>query len=699
MGIRIGNTAFVRAFFGGKDLAAIALGSRVVWRRAAAGQTHTITVGINPGNIGQCTVTATGAVVATVPSADKNSYTITATHGGSVTVKIVAADGFEVERLNVDTVSQGAVSVYELKNITADHTMYIWMKEAAVVVTRPVYIRSDLQTIEYKSLYSAVSSLTADYPEGLTKDTSITCISGGIDYRDNGIDTKPKADTLFNVTLRSWNQNTPFLLTLDGANLAVIDGQGFGGIYILDSSNLYIRNFTFRNCNTYEGVDAPEETACIYGNRVEGDARCRNLYIENVTIEGQSTLHPTSLYRTRYGITVKNYENAYICNSRMNCIACVGITLTDVTLSSVVKTDISGIMQPGIIGHPRIITGSGCHEIRIEDCDLNCETFNETAISLDRISNVYLRRNHIYNCGAPVMDANGLDFIDNVVIDCNYMHDNLLKPLFQWEAQYFSLSPVCNNFIVTNNLVIFSSPMVNEFFVRATIDIDNFVNANNIFIKKGTSTNFCLFLFEGLVKSPIICTNIYKLATATFYKMTGLSSSDGRNFSKIQSAGYEAGSLMVSPGTNILISETGGTRNCLIPTYAASHKSTETYVGEFDIRYKKNNAQETSLGAENYYATDYDETIDTSTGYDGTDIDWLKAFTSEAVYNLPGDNTVVLHHHSKQRARFIKFIISSADNPSDKILALGKHTIFSLQPKLDDNGEYVSDQLYNIEIE
>lgn len=623
--------------------------------------------------------------------------------GDSLTVQIISNDGYEVDKVNVDAVNQGAITSYTFENVQADHTMYAWFKAAEPVAPDdpiPAYIRSDAPLVTYRSLYSAIASLVADYPEGLNKDISITCVSEGIDYRNNEFDKKPNNDKLFNSVVRQWNRDTSYILTLDGAGISTIDGQGFGGIYIEDSSNIRIRNFIFRNCNTYEGVATPEETACVYATNITDAYPCRNLYLENLTIIGQSTLSPGSTFRTRYGISAKKYDNVYICNCRMNAIACMGIQLSGVKLACIIKTSISGIMHSGIVGHPRIIYATGCNEVRIEDCDMNCDSFNEAALALESIMNLYMLRNHIYNCKGPVLDASGIDNIDNLVIDYNYMHDNLIRPLYTWDAQYIAISPACNNLRITNNLVIFSSSMTNEFFFRATVNVENFVNANNIFIKRSAGNNFGLFLFNsGSIANAVMSNNIYKMTSALFYSFNGLAASSGRDLAKLQELGYESGTELVGISTDILISETGGTRNCLLPTYASAHKSVVGYVGEFDITYKRNTPGNTSIGAENYYAEDFDENADVTAGYTGVDIDSEKNFSSVSMYSVPADNVMLLHHNTKLRTRFIKFIISKTDAPNDKVIALGKHALFTVEPKLDENGEYVADQLYNIEVE
>ena len=624
---------------------------------------------------------------------------ITVPKGSDVPLEFVSDTGYEVSNVNIDHVGHGAISSHTFTGVQDSHTLDVSYREAVDESVPPVYLRSDIQDITYNSLYAACSAITADYPEGLTKDISVTCTSEGVDYRNNSYSTKPNADKLFNIAIRRWNNDTPYLLTLDGAGLAKIDGQGFGGFHIEDSSNIVIRNFIYQNCNTYEGVSAPEETACIYAAHIGSEYICRNLYIENITVNGQSTISPASSYRTRYGITVKGYGNVYITKCVMNNIACTGYGLTSVTLATITRCGFSGKKQSGIIGHPRVIDGSGFKEIRIEDCDFNCDTFNEYAISLGNTDRAYLCRNHIYNCKGPVVTVAGTDTVDEFIFDYNYLHDNLTAPLYTWESQYLSASPGLRKLQVTNNLIVMSAASGNEFFFRAEIDVEQLVNANNIFIKRNAGNNAGIFLFSsGKVNSMVTGNNIYKMPPVLFYSMDGLPGGDGRNFGKLQTLGYETSSSLISTGTDILVSETGGTRNCLLPAYASANPADAAYVGEFDRLYKKNTPGTACIGAENYYAEDYDETLDATQGYTGEDTTLNTLFASTAQYGVPADNVMILHHLSKNRNRFIKFLITKPDDGAYKKTALGRHTLLVLEPKLDDGGEYAADQLYNVEI-
>lgn len=90
--------------------------------------------------------------------------------GDSLTITIVPKTGFVVQRVNVDKVSQGAITEYTFRNVQEDHTMYVWFQAEVAANPTDWLERSDLPGTYYSSLQAAFDALKADYPEKLTKD-------------------------------------------------------------------------------------------------------------------------------------------------------------------------------------------------------------------------------------------------------------------------------------------------------------------------------------------------------------------------------------------------------------------------------------------------------------------------------------------------------------------------------------------------
>lgn len=63
------------------------------------------------------------------------------------------------------------------------------------------------------------------------------------------------------------------------------------------------------------------------------------------------------------------------------------------------------------------------------------------------------------------------------------------------------------------------------------------------------------------------------------------------------------------------------------------------------------------------------------------------------------DQTLVLLARSKNRDRMVVFDITKSDDVGNRIVSVGRLASFSIHPKLDGNGEYTADQLYDVTIE
>ena len=137
--------------------------------------TNYITITVNPNDISEIQdITASGSVLNKEVSLDKDVYRFTVLQGGNATVTIIPKTGYKVAALNIDQVPQGDINTYVFQNITQDHTGYVWVEEVPVVITNPIYVRSDLPTQEYESLQLVLDAVKADYPFGLEADMSIS---------------------------------------------------------------------------------------------------------------------------------------------------------------------------------------------------------------------------------------------------------------------------------------------------------------------------------------------------------------------------------------------------------------------------------------------------------------------------------------------------------------------------------------------
>lgn len=679
----VGDT-IERLFIGDKE---ISLGTPAEERR-------TLTITINPANVAHVEdIIGEGNGVQKTVSATKNIYTFSVLRGYSLTINIVPKEGFEVDNLNINTIPQGNVASYFIASLENDSTGYLWMKEAEPEeVPLPIFTRSDVPGVTYDTIQDALIGVTADYGHKLTQDVTILCTQEGIVPRH-----PLTLGGRENARLHDFNRDSLYTLTIDGANLCTIDGGGFGGIYLESCGNVAIKNLTFQNCNTYEGIYAPEEPACIYAANVR-DTGCRNLYVDNVTIVGLSTKSaPSANFRTRYGITIKKWENVYISNVTMTDIAVSGIKTDTLDIITLSKVKITGNVLHGVIGHPRLLTTVNVTEAHITDCEFIPNNFDSYIISGSNVNNFIFNRNIVKNALGPILSLADFGQNNKIEISYNYLSDLVKAPRYSWETQWFALSARYKEVIVTNNLVEFTTNYYQEFFVRSSMFFEKFVNVNNIYIKKGGR-------MTGIINVPFIGQyisgkNLYKTDTTIYNYLENVPWADRNKLENLQANDMEIGSGRVDVGTLILNSEAGGARLCLNSTFAPLYKANTEYVSEFDGLYKLNNSPDNTIGYDNSFGTPFNETLDTTLGY--TIKDSITGTTADETNTLdfPANDLLHIYHKTKNRNKFIKYFIINSDTGLPVRVILGRFGSLSLAPKLTVDGEFAGDQFYNINIE
>lgn len=659
---------------------------RVIKSKGGSGpstKTFDITVTLSDAEKGSVSITGT-EVLKEVVTEGKYVYTVGAV--SDATIKVQPITGYLIQKLIIDGEDKGALNTYTFESINANHSVRVELAQDERYTIPPKWRRSDNQQ-EYLGIYNATKAVVNDYPEGLTQDVTLTCLEDVIDYQDN---KSQISESMWNVDIKNWNKDTQYILTIDGDDKCVMDGRGFGGIHIENCSNLIIRGITFQNFNTYEGVYHPEEPACIYITNTD-NGNYKNVYIDNITINGQSTNTPLSGFRTRYGITVKGVSNVSIYNIMMSQIVVRPIAVSRAKIVDIHNVRFNkSTMQAEVIGHPSIMELGG-EEIHIHDCIIDGSSYNEACIQASGVKRIYIQRNHIYNCSGPVCYMNnelGTEVID---ISNNYLHNNTTYPKYQWDCTWFGFSKNCDLLQISNNTVVFSSTYYQEFFARTNSNIKKLINVNNIYIRNN-SQNHGIFLVTT-IEQLISGNNIYN-DEGIYYSMDDKTSPvyiSGK-LDKIQDSGYENGSVLFEKGVQVLMND----RPCLLPEYAQTYKCMQDYVKEFDFKYYTNDPQNSSIGCDNYFSTEFDEAGDDTQGYEGTNTYDNTSFSSDQQYSSPAQQQLLLKARSKNRNKFIKYTITKSDDPGDAIVSVGRIGLITLLPKLDSNGEYLSDQLYNV---
>lgn len=703
----------------GRPLQGLAFGSRIVWR--AATDSYTISVGINPTNVSHVSrIEASGDVIDTQVSATKDTYKFIVSSESKASIRIIPAEGYAVEKLNVDTVSQGAKDTYTFDKVTADHTMYVWMKVAELPEEKPVDFlqRSDNDRV-YSSLHLCLKDVKTDYPDGLTKDISITCIKKATEKRDPQDPGKLTNERLFISVLKDWNKRSLYSLTIEGNGLYTINGNSLGGMRFESVDNVIIKNINFVDFANYAKYGSPEEMSAITFIGKDSDF-ANNLYINNCSFDG--IYNASGSY---YTIITKLTTSVYILNSIFKNNSGLIFKLTDTKLISLIKNNISGKQRYGVVSHPGFFSNSSTLALYIEDNRMNGATFDENLFYINNTQNVYIRRNEFYGSVGRILELASNNQVDNFIFETNLLRDNLYTPIFPWIMDLLSLVSDIDNCEFRSNTVYFNGSLYRQWFARASANYCNkLLNCNNIFIEatSGDVVN-SVYAFKG-VKQYTAFANLYKAKlreeeqkeqegqeelTPRFYNLQimisaneesntdylAISGNDARNLSYYIEKGYEAGSFALAKSIKVLNIESGGSTYGLIASIANTYVANTSHLPEFDLNYKQN-VYLSSIGAINHNGVNWDENTDNTVGYKGLNTIVKTVFSEESEYTVPADDTILISSKSKNRGLFIKVYLKSS---IESYLCLGKNTLFNPVCRLKGDGTYNDMQIYNVEIE
>lgn len=679
--------------------------------------TNKVVISINPNNIGNVSITALGINTDVYTSPDLGTYTIITQSLSDLTINLVCTDGYQVSKFNIDTVNQGAVSTYKFTKISSDHTGYVWLEEKPVIVVPPEYTRSDLtNNTVFNSLKLAVASLVADYGDNLTEDVTIKCTKQGVQYRINNFEKKIDH---YNLKLSNFNQNSMYKLTIDGDNILTVDGNGLGGFNISSVDNLIIKNITFRNCYNWEGNYAPEFLPAI--NIYSSGDTLNNVLIENVTINGQSTKTPSSSYRTFYGIYVKDYRNVTIKDCNINNVGWNAVKITNANSALVTKCFLHGNLNSGMSGHPYIIVASGIDLLKIMDCEITAPTFNEFLMKIGNVDDFTVQRNNIHDSAGGLVAFEVPIKMTSVKIAYNSMQSIMLRPLYSWDCTWIKMNGKYTKVQFSNNYVSTSSAYYQEFIFRGSADMDQFISVNNIFVDRNSTAKVKLYSI-GYAENIISRRNIYKFPNGCeYWAISALKAETdlaGVRLSKFEQAqsylGVDEDSWVI-PTQTILLSESGGTKNALTSDAAQTYRSLSEYTDDFDITYHYQDKTNTPVGCENIDAISFDETsedalviLNSAIGFElpianGVNLTLQElnlpnsTFDLSTKYVTPANTLLLIKQESVNRNNVPEWEIES-QNGAHRVLGIGKTIAIELEINSDENGEFVSNNTYDIKI-
>lgn len=666
--------------------------NRVIKARGGGDNVFSIVVSIETVDIGRVSVTASGDSVGVTPSADGGTYTVTGTAGGTVTVRIVAEEGYQVQKLDVDDVSQGNISEYTFERLDRDHTMKVWMEVSEETPTE-FLIRSDLPGMYYSGTQAALDAVKASYPDGLTRDVTISCVKPAKERRGGAAWVARLAD---------WNLRSAYMLTLDGAGMLTYDCRSAGGLSFANVSNVRCHDISF--VDVANGVDfpSPDELSAVLF-RGEAGLYARNLYVDNCRITGATTLSGTDR-NSYYSVISKYAENVYLVDNRIDQCHCIPVKTVECSLLVLVRNYIRADYSYGIIGHPALCTVSGCEALIAEDNELTGST-GEYYFYCRNVERVYMRRNRIHGGRGRIAEFASRNGMREVSFESNLVYDMLKAPSAAWVKELFALCRI-SAFHMNNNTFVMSGEWYEQYVTRggeiAAADIFN----NIVIGDNGDEGRYVGGFYFNMITTLNIGSNLYRMpvkagesgtAHRSFIVVSNTDNDPGSvtltgpvtsSIRQLNALGYETGSDLAAPDVRLL-DETHH------PDTGFAYYSNETYTPATDADYKAKAETGNSRGCFNLSGTPIDET-DEAAGFSGVDYSENKTFSSRLQYFVLADSLLLVAHNTPDRGRFIRF---SAAGTQHSELVLGRYGLLRLLPVLDNNGEYSEDELYTVNIE
>lgn len=686
--------------------------NQVIKSRGGSGPTEivSIQVSINPANVGQCTIEATGDVLKIVEATDKSNYLITAVKTGNCTVSVIPEGGYKVKQLNVDKVSQGAISEYTFENLDADHTMYVWMEESIEQTDTDFLVRSDKPGVYYSSIGSCLAAIQEEYPEKLTQDITITCTYKATEVRGSQWNS---TFGIWTSVIQDYNRNSLYTLTIDGKGLYTINCKWLGGLLFENIDNIIIKGISMINYCNFSGASSPEELAAIMIRSDDDENKVKNVALYNCNFNGYYTDSSGKQWHTWYCIRLKNVSNTLIDYCNFNRASSVVIYMNGIDSAEINRCYIRGdyYINAGGLGHANLLSISGNNAyLKLEDNTLDGTGMIEYACTINGVSEFDLNRNIVRNCSGQPFNISGT--ISHFNIKSNLFHSNITNGQYLYVRRIFGCSDI-NELNVCNNTVYFNGTYSSsQEFLSG--NFEKLINYNNIFINR-LGKAYVVFLNNGAgIKEYISGNNIYASAfwnndsTQRFVNFSPVRSDinegecldfsfETRKLSEYQTRGYETDSVALSNTDSILNIDDGGTDYKLLESLKDLYLSNKSYAPEFDIEYLRASTDNVSMGAYNLFGEQWDENTDTSTGYEGTNMVDLVTFNDSITYIVPTDDITIIKVNSKNRNLFIKSTFISDSGHS--FICFGKIITASLQCIYnEETGMYIQDNNYTLNI-
>lgn len=664
---------------------------KYIYSLGGGGATFTIAVDVDAPSVGKCTVEATGDVTSVTPSDNGSGYTVVANAGGTVAVKIIPASGYKVGTLTVDNESKGALAEYTFERLSANHTMSVNMILSEEVPTE-FLVRSDLPDYYYSSIQDALNAVRATYPNGLTNNISISCMKPAKEKRGNGH---------YMGSLSNWNQGSMYKLTIDGKSFLTLNGKALGCLSFSNVDNVVIKNIHFEDYSNYVGYQVPDALGAISftGNTSK---YARNLFVGGCTFNGKSMTNEEIM--STNSVILIDTENVTINNSSF-VNGCGPIVNADNSnLLSILNNDFE--VAPIGVGYPTAVTVSGGKMVIMEDNRMSGDN-RYSFVAVTNVDKAYIRRNTFRDGGSMALSFSSAIPMSKLVMESNLFAGMMsnTSSINAWAQTVIGLCPVID--MEQNNNTFYMSGNYKQQYCTRWGTISNLEMYNNIVVDAKNAQNFIYgFTFDNVAKMKSdhnvyqykLHNNIAYGSLIRVFNLDGIADAveinadQGCRFAQIQALGYDTHSVLVSDGV-----DADALDGNLMITSALdqNNPANNANVPAIDLAYKSKSASVNSRGCYNLHGSIINEAIVVD-GYTGYNMEDESKFSNAAQYSSMAEDSLLMTSKTLNRNLMPVFSVIGSVN---SYLIIGRYGLLSPVPILDNDGEYISDELYDINVE
>jgi hypothetical protein len=584
-------------------------------------------------------------------------------------------------------------------NYTSDVTLTLYMKvrnsagESGVlsdsINMQNAISRSDVAT-KYNSLASCLAAIKADYGDNLTQDVTVL-----VAYA-----TTLSSSSIYLTDMEYFNNESDYMLTIDGDNLLTVDCGTGGGFKFTEVSNLMIKDINFTNVSSYKEKGSPDQLAGLF---IQGgiNVKVKNIVITGCTINGRYS--DTSW--GRYGIVLKNIENATVNNTTIERIGARVIQVRDTTSISFNNLTIQDCpVVRGIVSQP-----AGIDMLNVDYTDVNDSKLdfagNDTTMIIGNSKYLYIKRTELINADSEVFRISATrEFVTFHVERCVF-DNNIANPIYPWTKNICGVNSVTNMTWI-NNTIRLTAVGGYQYYARVISagSIGTFTFVNNIVdyyfpALADNQSNAWMILYESM-NTLVAHNNVYRdnLISPTeirnyIYDCSDSSSPVYMNnlddLVDIQALGYETDTLLVDYLDPLFTSEFDQ-----LEASVAANPVDATVLPIYD---KDKNINDGVANPGAYWQTAIAVTPSTTYGFEGIDSFDNSLYDNSSVNEIvySGETQILIPNFTDKHAVFEWLL----DNGTFQYRVFGSSVCVKPISQQDGSGNYIDDHTYSITID